>query len=140
LALGFSFSLFSCATPPRDLLSPETEKATRSFGANERIVVRAISQVLKDRGFGTAKVEKVGEDPSRLETDYLVQGDWRIKIEATVKKIDRQESEVTFLVTTEQKDSGPMGWKAKKLLEKEQYEKFFNAIEMQIYREWAKGQ
>lgn len=85
-------------------------------------------------------MEKIGDEPSRLETDYVIQGDWRTKVEATVKKIDRQETEVTFSVITEKKDSGPAGWKAKKLLEKEQYEKFFNLIEMQIYREWAKGQ
>jgi hypothetical protein len=121
-------------------LSPEAEKSTRSFGASEKIVVRAISQVLKDRGFGQAKVDKVGDEPSRLETDYVLQGDWRVKMGATVKKISRQESEVTFLVTTEQKDSGPSGWKAKKILGKEQYEKFFGEVEMQIYREWAKGE
>jgi hypothetical protein len=85
-------------------------------------------------------VEKAGEDQTRLETEYQSQGDWRTKMEVTVKKISRKEREVTLAVTTEQKDSGPSGWKAKKLLGKEQYEKIFNEIEMQIYREWAKGE
>jgi len=61
-------------------------------------------------------------------------------MEATIKKISRKEREVTLLVTTEQKDSGPSGWKEKKLLGKQQYEKIFNEIEMQIYREWGKGE
>ncbi len=43
-------------------------------------------------------------------------------------------------VITEQKDSSPSGWKPKKLMGKEQYETFFGEIEMQIYREWYKGE
>ncbi len=133
--------LFSCAhTPPEDPLSQEMDKSTQVFEASEKIIVRAITQVLKDRGFGQAKMEKVGEDQSRLETEYVPQGEWRTKLEATVKKISRKEREVTLLVTTEQRDSGPSGWKPKKLLGKEQYEKIFNEIEMQIYREWGKGE
>lgn len=65
--------------------------------------------------------------------------DWRTKVVATIKKVGRKEREVTLLVITEQKDSGPSGWKSKKLLGKEQYEKIFGEIEMQIYREWYKG-
>ncbi|MBP1713575.1 MAG: putative exported protein [Deltaproteobacteria bacterium] len=141
VALWIGLFLFSCAhTPPEDPLSPEVNQAVQVFDASEKIIVRAITQVLKERGFGQAKVEKPGEDQSRLETDYVPQGDWRTKMEVTVKKISRREREVTLLVTTEQKDSGPSGWKAKKLLKKEQYEKIFSEIEMQIYREWAKGE
>jgi uncharacterized protein YebE (UPF0316 family) len=116
------------------------DKSTQVFDASEKIIVRAITQVLKERGFGQAKVEKVGEDESRLETEYVTQGDWRTKMGATIKKISRKEREVTLLITTEQKDSGPSGWKAEKLLGKEQYKKIFNEIEMQIYREWGKGE
>jgi len=132
--------LFSCAHTPEDPLTQEVDKSTQVFDASEKIIVRAITQVLKERGFGQAKVEKVGEDESRLETEYVVQGEWRTKMEATIKKISRKEREVTLLVTTEQKDSGPSGWKEKKLLGKQQYEKIFNEIEMQIYREWGKGE
>ncbi len=135
-----SLLLFSCAHTPEDSLSPPVDKSAKVFEASEKIVVRAVSQVLKDKGFGPAKVEKVGEDQSRLSTEYAQQGDWRTKIEVTVKRINRKEREVTVSVTTEQKDSGPAGWKAKKLLGQEQYEKIFNEIEMQIYREWAKGE
>ena len=116
------------------------DKTTKVFDGNEKIIVRAVTQVVKEKGFGQAKVEKVGEDQSRLVTEYVPQGDWRTRIEVTVKKINRKESEVTLSVITEQKDSGPSGWKAIKLLGKEQYEKIFNEIEMQIYREWAKGE
>jgi hypothetical protein len=138
--MGIALFLYSCAHTPEDPLSQEVVKSTQVFEASDKVIVRAITQVIKERGFGQAKVEKVGEDQSRLETEYVPQGDWRIKVEVTVNKISRKEREVTLFVTTEQKDSGPSGWKAKKLLGKEQYEKIFNQIEMQIYREWAKGE
>jgi hypothetical protein len=138
--MGIALFLYSCAHTPEDPLSQEMAKSTQVFEASDKVIVRAITQVIKERGFGQAKVEKVGEDQSRLKTEYVPQGDWRIKVEVTVKKISRKEREVTLLVITEQKDSGPSGWKAKKLLGKEQYEKIFNEIEMQIYREWAKGE
>ena len=132
---------FSCGhIPAEDPLTQEVDKSTQVFDASEKIIVRAVKQVLKERGFGQAKVKKVGEDESHLETEYVLQGEWRTKMEATVKKVSRKEREVTLLVTTEQKDSGPSGWKAKKLLGKEQYEKIFSEIEMQIYREWGKGE
>ena len=137
--LGISLFLFSCALFPKDPTSPEADKSTQVFDASEKIVVRAITQVLKDRGFGQAKEEKVGEDQSRLQTEYVPQGDWRTKVEATIKKINPKESEVTLLVITEQKESKSSDWKPKKLMGKDQYEKLFNEIELQIYREWGKG-
>jgi hypothetical protein len=140
MILWAALFLSSCAHTPEDPLTQEVDKSTQTFDASEKIIVRAITQVLKERGFGQAKVEKAGEDQTRLETEYQSQGDWRTKMEVTVKKISRKEREVTLVVTTEQKDSGPSGWKAKKLLGKEQYQKIFNEIEMQIYREWAKGE
>lgn len=136
-----AFFLFACAhTPPEDSLTHGVDKSTQVFDASEKIIVRAIKHVLKERGFGQAKLEKIGEDESHLETDYVIEGDWRTKMTATIKKVSRKEREVTLFVTTEQKDSGPSGWKAKKLVGKGQYEKIFNEIEMQIYREWAKGE
>ena len=115
----------------------EPEGTSHIFEADEKIIFKAISRVLKDRGFGEPRVEA---DKGRLETDYLVQEDWRTKVVATIKKVNRREREVTLSVITEQKDSSPSGWKPKKLMGKEQYETFFGEIEMQIYREWYKGE
>jgi hypothetical protein len=136
--LGISLFLFSCILPPKDPASPEVDKSTQVFDASEKIVIRAITQVLKDKGFGQAKEEKIGTDQSRLITDYVPQGDWRTKVEATIKRIKPKESEVTLSVVTEQKTYSS-AWKPKKLMGKDQYEKFFSEIELQIYREWAKG-
>ena len=137
--LWISFSFFTCALPHKDPLSPEVDKSSQVFDASEKIIVRAITQVLKDKGFGQAKEEKTGEDQLRLETDYVPQGEMRVKVSATVKKINPKEREVTLEVVTEQKGSKSGEWKSKKMVGKDQYERLFNEIEMQIYREWGKG-
>ena len=117
--------------------SPESEETSYIFEADDKVIFRALSRVLKDRGFGEPRIDP---DKSRVETDYRVQEGWRIKAVATVKKIGRKEREVTVSIITEQKDSSPSGWKPKKLMGKGQYETFFNELEMQIYREWYKGE
>jgi hypothetical protein len=109
---------------------PESEKVSQVFDADEKIIVKAITRVLKDRGFGTARAEA---DNSRLETDYIVEGDWRTKVVATLEKISPKKREVTLSVITEKKSSSE--WQPKKVMMKEQYEKLFGEIEMQIYRE-----
>jgi hypothetical protein len=139
--VAFIFSIFlflclataSCKHLPDAL--PEPEKATQVFEADEKVILKAITRVLKDRGFGEAKVDA---DRRRLETDYVMEGDWRTKVIATVKKISRTEREVTLSVITEKKSSS--GWQLKELMGKEEYEKIFGEIEMQIYREWYKGE
>jgi len=138
LAFAFPFLLLYLSsagcTHFSDVL-PEPEKATQVFDANEKVILKAITRVLKDRGFGEARVEA---DQGRLETDYVVQGNWRTKVVATVKKTSRRESEVTLSLITEQKSSASSPWQSKNLAGREQYERLFQEIEMQIYREWAR--
>ena len=131
--------LFSCM-PPVDRgevpdVAPEPEKAIQVFDADDKVVLRAITRVLKDRGFGDSKVDA---DKGRFETDYMVQGDWRTRVVANIKKISRNETEVAMAVITEKKSSA--GWQPKQLMGREQYDKLFREIEMQIYREWYKGE
>ena len=113
----------------------EPEKAIQVFDADEKVVLRAVTRVLKDRGFGDSKVEA---DKGRLETDYMVQADWRTRVVANVKKISRNETEVALAVITEKRSSA--GWQPKQLMGREQYDKLFREIEMQIYREWYRGE
>jgi hypothetical protein len=44
---------------------------------------------------------------------------------------------VVLVITTEKKTKE--GWKATKMLDKAQYDRFFDEMEMQIYREMGKG-
>jgi hypothetical protein len=72
-----------------------------------------------------------------VETDFIVVGNMRTRVETTVKKIGGREREVTLIVSTE-RIFKKTGWKRTKILDKQQYDRFFDEIEMQIYRELAK--
>jgi hypothetical protein len=109
---------------------PESVRVSQTFDADEKIIVKAITRVLKDHGFGNPRVEA---DNRRLETDYVVEGDWRTKVVATIEKIGPKKREVTLTVVTEKKSSSQ--WQPKKIMMKEQYDKLFGEVEMQIYRE-----
>ncbi len=134
--LLFLFPAACLHAPEVSEVSPESKGASYVYEADEKIIFRALSRILKDRGFGESLIDY---DEGRLETDYVVHGGLRTKAVATVKRIGRREREVTLSIITEQRDSGPSGWRAKKLIGKEQYETFFHELEMQIYREWDKG-
>ena len=126
----FFLSVFAgtCSHFPDAL--PESEKVSQIFDGDEKLIVKALTRVLKNRGFGNPRVEA---DNSRLETDYVVEGDWRTKVVATIEKIGPKKKEVTLSVVTEKKTSSQ--WQPKKIMAKEQYDKLFGEIEMQIYRE-----
>jgi len=138
--VGICIFLFACAHTPEEPPLPEPEKNSQVFDASEKIIIRAVKQVLKERGVGPAKVEKTGEDETRLETEFVTRGDWRTKADITIKKLTKKENEVTVKVITEQKNSGSSEWAPKKIMGKEQYEKLLGEIDMQIYREWGKGE
>jgi hypothetical protein len=108
-------------------------KNTRVLDFNEKIILKAIIGILKERGYEDPEVDT---EKGKVETDYFVEGDYRTRVEATVKKIGRNEAEVTLSVITEQISSS--GWKPKNIIDKTQYDKFFDEIEMQSYREIAK--
>ena len=109
------------------------EKHSRVYEFNEKYIVRGVANLLKEKGYTDPKVDT---EKGKVETDYIPAGNMRTKIEVTVKKLDRREREVILVITTEKKVKE--GWKPIKILEKPQYDKFFDEIEMQIYRELAK--
>jgi len=127
----FCLSLFTASCGHFPDTQPELEKSSRIFDGDEKVILRAIARVLRDQGFGNSRVEA---DKGRLETDYVVEGSWRTKVVATIEKIGPKKKEVTLSVLTEKKSSSQ--WKPKKVMKKEQYDKLFGEIEMQIYREW----
>lgn len=110
------------------------EKHSRVYEFNEKYIVRGVANLLREKGYADPKVDM---EKGKVETDYIPAGDTRTKVEVTVKKLDRREREVILVITTEKKVKE--GWKAIKILEKPHYDKFFDEIEMQIYRELAKA-
>ena len=112
----------------------EPEKHFRVFEFNEKYIIRGIANLLKEKGYADPKVDV---EKGKVETDYINQGDFRAKVETTVKKLDRREREVVLVITTQKKTKE--GWKAVRVLDKAHYDRFFDEMEMQIYREMGKG-
>ena len=123
--------LTSCMEGGQVISKPD--EYTRVYEASEDIIIRALKQVFKDKGFGSASMNP---EKKQLESDYLFQNDWRSKAVARVRKINWKECEVTLSVITEKKTQA--GWEMRRLLETEQYDKLFLAIELQIYQEQYK--
>ena len=109
------------------------DEFTRIYEAGENIVIQAIALTFKEKGFGNATINP---DKNQVESEYIIQGEWRTKSTATVKKINWKECEVALSVNTEKKTK--TGWEMRRLLEKRQYDKIFNAIELQIYEQLYK--
>jgi hypothetical protein len=107
----------------------------RTYEANEKFILRAVVSVLREENMGTNLEIKSGEN--MVETDYIVKGDWRTKSIARVKRLNQSECELILSVITEKKTE--KGWEMRRLLEKDQYDTFFSAIEIQIYREIYKN-
>ncbi|MEN6319438.1 MAG: hypothetical protein ABFD82_11875 [Syntrophaceae bacterium] len=122
--------LTSCQDEGKVITQPDEYK--HIFEGNESIIIQAIAQVFKDK-VGSATIHP---GQNKIESDYVVQDKWRTKNTARVKKINWKECEVTLSVITEKKTEA--GWEMRKILEKEQYDKYFNAIELQLYQEMYK--
>lgn len=110
------------------------ERHFRVFEFNEKYIIRGITSMLKEKGYTDPKVDM---EKGTVETDYITHGDFRAKVETTVKKLDRREREVVLVITTQKKTKE--GWKPTKMLDKARYDRFFDEMEMQIYREIGKG-
>jgi hypothetical protein len=128
------FFLSACEEESDSSESLPPEKHSRVYEFNEKYIMRGVANLLREKGYADPKVDM---EKGKVETDYIPAGNTRTKVEVTVKKLDRREREVILVITTEKKVKE--GWKPIKMLGKPQYDKFFNEIEMQIYRELAKA-
>ena len=135
IALFVVANMVSCAAPeiaPVVIYTPD--KYSHVYEANEKIILRAIASVFRDKSIGSNIL--INWEKKQVETDYIISGDWRIKSIAQVRKINWKESEVTLSVVTERKTEE--GWRMSRLLDKEQYDNFFSVIEIAIYEEMAR--
>jgi hypothetical protein len=131
LIFFISFSLTSCREGEEVISKPD--EFTHVYDASEDKLLQAIAQVFKDKGFGTTAIN---QDKNEVESAYLIQGDWRTRGMARVKKINWKECEVVLSVITEKRVS--KGWEMRRLLGEKQYDTFFDAIELQLYQEMYK--
>jgi hypothetical protein len=109
------------------------DEYSRAFESNEKVVLKALVQVFKDKGFGASSVNR---EKKKIESAYLIQNGWRSKTIAQVKQLNWKETDVTLSVITEKQVGA--GWEMRRLLQKEQYDSIFDAIELQIYQEMYK--
>jgi hypothetical protein len=123
--------LTSCTEEGEVISKPDEFKHV--YEASENKLLQAIAQVFKDKGFGTVVIS---QETKQVESGYLLQDEWRTKGIAHVKKINWKECEVVLSVIAEKKS--PKGWEMRRLLGKSQYDKFFDAIELQLYTEMYK--
>ena len=123
--------LTSCREEGEVISKPDEIKHV--YEASENKLLQAIAQVFADKGFGAAAIN---QEKNQVDSDYLIQDEWRTKGTARVKKINWKECEVVLSVNTEKKISN--GWEMRRLLGKKQYDNFFDAIELQLYQEMYK--
>jgi len=109
------------------------DEFTHTFEASDKIVMRSIALVYKEKGLGNAAINP---EKNQVESDYVIKDEWRSKTISRVKKINWKECEVTLSVITEKKTA--KGWELRRLLGKRQYDSLFNAIDLQIYQEMYK--
>ena len=136
LPLAVIISLLGCASQIGQIVLTKPDEYRYRYEAKERVVLKAIAQVFQEKNLG--KDVRVNEEKQTVETDYIVQDDWRTRSIARVTKLDWKECEVLLSVMTEKKTAA--GWEQRRLLEEEQYMKIFKQIELAVYREMYRTQ
>jgi hypothetical protein len=76
----------SCVHIPDD--TRNLDQSRMDFDGDQKTVLKAIRSVLLNRDLG----EATETYPERLETDYVVQGDWRTKVIATVRQVGHRRA------------------------------------------------
>ncbi|HNV56820.1 MAG TPA: hypothetical protein PLZ82_07255 [Smithellaceae bacterium] len=104
------------------------------YEAKEKYILKAVAGVLEEKKIG--RNVAIDYDNNRVDSDFMISGDWRTKTNARVKRINWKECEVTLIVTTEKKTE--TGWEMRRLLQKEQYDTFFSVIELKVYEEMSR--
>jgi hypothetical protein len=135
-ALILIIHLMSCATEFGMTVIPKPDEHTHVYEAKEKIILKAIASVLKEKSIGNNVI--IDEKNNRVDSDFVVSDNWRTKTTASVKRLNWKECEVSLIVTTEKKTK--KGWELRRLLGKEQYDSFFSVIDLKIYEEMSKIQ
>jgi hypothetical protein len=126
-------NLISCSPKFGKVVISKPDEYKHTYEANEKIILRATARVFQEKNMGiNARIDGAN---NRVETDYIIQGDWRTRSIAKVRKLNWKDREVVLSVITEKKTK--TGWEMRRLLEMEQYLNLFDEIELTIYREMA---
>ena len=127
-------NLLSCGAGMGNVVISKPDEYRQTFEANEKVILKAIARVFRDKNMGSNVT--INKEKQKVETDFIIQGDWRTRSSAYVRKLNWKECEVTLTIITEKKTE--TGWEMRRLLDKEQYVKFFNVIDLKIYEEMSR--
>ena len=127
-------NLVSCGAVIGRVVISKPDEYSHLYEANEKIILKAIAGVFKEKNIG-ANVT-IDQKNHRIDSDYVVSGDWRTKASARVQRLNWKECDVVLAVTTEKKTE--TGWEIRRLLQKEQYDSFFSVIDLKIYEEMSR--
>jgi len=127
-------NLISCTPQYGQVVISKPDEFRHNYEAKEEIILKSIASVFKEKSVGSNV--NINHKNLTVDSDYFIQGDWRTKSNAMVRRINWKECEVVLSVITEKKTE--KGWEMRRLLDKEQYEVFFSTIELKIYEEISK--
>jgi hypothetical protein len=127
-------NLISCTPENSQIIISKPDEYRHTYEANEKVILNATARVFRDKSMG--KNVRIDREKKQVETDYIIQGDWRTKSFLQVKKLNWKESQVVLSVITEKKTN--TGWEMRRLLDTEQYIKLFDTIELAIYEELSR--
>jgi hypothetical protein len=127
-------NLVACAPKFGQVVISKPDEYRHVYEAKEKIILNATARVFQEKNMGTNV--RIDREKERVETDYIIQGEWRTRSIAQVRKLNWRERELVLSVITEKKTE--TGWEMRRLLQKEQYMNLFDIIELAIYQEIAK--
>ncbi|PKN67761.1 MAG: hypothetical protein CVU54_16375 [Deltaproteobacteria bacterium HGW-Deltaproteobacteria-12] len=127
-------SLVACAPKFGQVVISKPDEYKQIYEAKEKYILNATARVFQEKNMG-ANV-RIDREKERVETDYIVEGEWRTKSIAQVRKLNWRERELVLSVITEKKTE--TGWEMRRLLQKEQYLNLFDTIELAIFQEIAR--
>jgi hypothetical protein len=127
-------NLISCGPKIGQVVISRPDEYRHTYEAREKVILNAIARVFKDKSMGSNV--RIDPEKQQVETDYIIQGDWRTRSTAKIKKLNWKESEVVLCVITEKKTEA--GWEMRRLLDKDQYINLFDKIDLMIYEEMSK--
>jgi hypothetical protein len=127
-------NLISCGPKIGQVVISRPDEYRHTYEAREKVILNAIARVFKDKSMGGNV--RIDPEKQQVETDYIIQGGWRTRSTAKIRKLNWKESEVVLCVITEKKTEA--GWEMRRLLDKDQYINLFDMIDLMIYEEMSK--
>ena len=127
-------SLVSCGAEMGQVVISKPDEYRHTYEASERVILNAVARIFKDRKMGSDI--RIDREKNEIYSDYVIEGDWRIKSNVKINKLNWKEREVIIAITTEKKTQ--TGWEMRRLLDKDQYINLFDKIDLAIYEEMSK--